>query len=301
MTFEQLFCFIEVYRLKSITQAAENLFISRPSLSRSIHRLEKEFDVVLFTRSTNGVEPTAAGHEFYKFAQIILNNQDLLSQKMLSYSNHKKPMDICKIGLSKSLFSTYGHILLDTLSDSFPNIYFDFSLCQKTTRQNFYLDFDISIILLPSGETKRYWDNLDEKYKIFHLSTFPISIWISAKSPLSSFNTITNEMLSDYSFCSLKNHFNMNNLIGVLGYDRSYYQNSSTVELERNLVDKIEKFQYYTIDFPIYNGEYMYTELFNNHDVILKKTDEIFNLEIIYRKETCQDFYSSISNIFTNS
>ena len=36
MTFEQLSYFAEVYRLKSITQAADNLFVSRQAVSLSI-------------------------------------------------------------------------------------------------------------------------------------------------------------------------------------------------------------------------------------------------------------------------
>lgn len=40
MTFEQLYYFTEVYRLKSITQAAENLYVSRQALSLAIKKLE---------------------------------------------------------------------------------------------------------------------------------------------------------------------------------------------------------------------------------------------------------------------
>ena len=111
-----------------MTQASENLFISRPSLSRAINRLELEFNVVLFKRLSNGVEPTEAGHEMYLYAENILNEQKHLHQAMLKYSSNDDPFVLCKIGLSKFLFTSYGQILFDTLSSIFPHIYFDFLL-----------------------------------------------------------------------------------------------------------------------------------------------------------------------------
>ncbi len=300
MTFEQLLYFSEVYRLKSITYAAENLFISRPSLSRAIHRLEEEFDVVLFNRLSDGVEPTAAGHKLYIHAQNILREQNQLNQTMLNYSAQKAPLSLCKIGLSKLLSSTYAQQLLDTLSELFPQTYFDFFLCQKTKQQNFYQNYDISIILIPDNESDYYLNNLDPAYEIRRIASFPISIWISAESDLCLLPIISKVDLQNHSFCTLKNQFNMNSLSGVLGHDFTYYQNSQTVELERNFADKIEKFQYYTIDCPINNGDYLYKELFHNRQVCLKPTNEKFILEIIYRTDTCQDFYPSIANLFSN-
>ena len=42
MTFQQLKYVIEVARSRSISKAAQNLFISQPSLSNAIKELEKE-------------------------------------------------------------------------------------------------------------------------------------------------------------------------------------------------------------------------------------------------------------------
>lgn len=58
MTFEQLHYFTEVYRQKSLGQAAANLYISRQSLSTSIRKIEQELGVTLFVRSAGGVTPT---------------------------------------------------------------------------------------------------------------------------------------------------------------------------------------------------------------------------------------------------
>ena len=51
MTLQQLTYLVTVADCGNITEAAEKLFISQPSLSAAIHNLEKEMGVTAFTRS----------------------------------------------------------------------------------------------------------------------------------------------------------------------------------------------------------------------------------------------------------
>jgi len=61
MTLQQLTYIVTVAECKNITEAAEKLFISQPSLSAAIHNLEKEMGVVVFNRSNKGVTVTREG------------------------------------------------------------------------------------------------------------------------------------------------------------------------------------------------------------------------------------------------
>ena len=58
MTLQQLKYLITVAECKNITEAAEKLYISQPSLSNAIHNLEKEMGVTAFVRSSKGVAVT---------------------------------------------------------------------------------------------------------------------------------------------------------------------------------------------------------------------------------------------------
>lgn len=58
MTLQQLTYLVTVADCGNITEAAEKLFISQPSLSAAIHNLEKEMGVTAFTRSNKGVTVT---------------------------------------------------------------------------------------------------------------------------------------------------------------------------------------------------------------------------------------------------
>ena len=61
MKLEQLLYFSEALKYNSISIAAEQNFISQPSFSSAITKLEKELGVTLLRRNSRGVQPTEAG------------------------------------------------------------------------------------------------------------------------------------------------------------------------------------------------------------------------------------------------
>jgi len=56
----------------SITAAAKKLYISQPSLSRYISRIEQMLGMPLFYRRNNGMELTEAGEVYVAYAKEIL-------------------------------------------------------------------------------------------------------------------------------------------------------------------------------------------------------------------------------------
>ena len=61
MTLNQILYFRKVARLENYHQAAEELYISQPSLSRSMAALESELGITLFEKNGRGVVLTNAG------------------------------------------------------------------------------------------------------------------------------------------------------------------------------------------------------------------------------------------------
>lgn len=64
---------LEVARTGSITQAADNLYMGQPSLSKAIKDLEEIMGFTIFRRSSKGMVPTAKGEEFLTHARKIVN------------------------------------------------------------------------------------------------------------------------------------------------------------------------------------------------------------------------------------
>jgi DNA-binding transcriptional LysR family regulator len=63
---------VEVAKTGSISQAAENLYMGQPNLSKAIRELETNIGMQLFKRSSKGATPTPKGAEFLKYAKNIL-------------------------------------------------------------------------------------------------------------------------------------------------------------------------------------------------------------------------------------
>jgi DNA-binding transcriptional LysR family regulator len=63
---------IEIERTRSITRAAENLYMAQPNLSKHIKELEYEMGFPIFERNSKGVVPTKKGWEFLAYARKIL-------------------------------------------------------------------------------------------------------------------------------------------------------------------------------------------------------------------------------------
>lgn len=66
----------EVYRELSFTRAAQNLFISQPSLSATIKKLENKIGTPIFDRSTSPISLTPCGLEYIKCAEKIMDIED---------------------------------------------------------------------------------------------------------------------------------------------------------------------------------------------------------------------------------
>lgn len=73
---------IAVAECRSISKAAELLYISQPSLSRYLSRLESELGVSLFIRNSNGTELTEAGQIYVGYAKEIRRLKGTLKIKL---------------------------------------------------------------------------------------------------------------------------------------------------------------------------------------------------------------------------
>lgn len=73
MNLQHLKYAVEVEKTGSITQAAENLYMGQPNLSKAIKELEGTLGVAIFKRTSKGVLPTAQGKEFLRYAKSILD------------------------------------------------------------------------------------------------------------------------------------------------------------------------------------------------------------------------------------
>lgn len=96
--------FVAVYRLKSITQAAKEQFLSPQGCSKIIQRMEAELGVQLFGRNHFGVSPTPAGDILYSRAQRIIEMLEGIKDEVGTAHLAKYTLDVAStLGISEYL------------------------------------------------------------------------------------------------------------------------------------------------------------------------------------------------------
>ena len=77
---KQLRAFCHAARTGSISEAAEKIFLSQPTVSLQIQALERELETVLFERRGPKIRLTPEGEALYKLAQPLVEGMDKLHE-----------------------------------------------------------------------------------------------------------------------------------------------------------------------------------------------------------------------------
>ena len=94
MTFQQLRYAVTIAKNKSMNRAAEELYLSQPSLSGSMKDLEAEIGFPIFLRSNRGITLTAQGEEFLGYARQMLEQYRLMEEKFIEKKQQKQKFSV---------------------------------------------------------------------------------------------------------------------------------------------------------------------------------------------------------------
>ena len=81
---------VTVAEMGTITEAANRLYISQPSLTNAIHELEKEMNLVIFNRTNKGITLSKEGDDFLGYARQVLEQAAILEDKYKGKDSGKK-------------------------------------------------------------------------------------------------------------------------------------------------------------------------------------------------------------------
>ncbi len=110
----------EVYKEKSFSRAAQNLYISQPALSAAIKKVEKRIGCCIFDRSTSPVQLTEAGMEYVKSIERIMDIENRF-ENYLSNLNQLKTGRL-SIGASNVFASFILPIIITEFTRRYPSI-----------------------------------------------------------------------------------------------------------------------------------------------------------------------------------
>lgn len=177
MQFEQLVYFVKVVETGSISGAAENLYITRQTLSNSITLLEEQLGYHLIVRKKTGIELTREGKMFYPKAKELIQSFDMLEDEMIEVGNaFNHPL---RIGFYQYV-DNQVFLIFKAWEQYHPEIQI----------QYFFIDDPESIEMLEKNEidivftTVYYYNN--PYFATFEICSLPLMFAVHVNHPLAS-------------------------------------------------------------------------------------------------------------------
>lgn len=118
--FQQLTYFVAVARVRQFTQAAAELGVAQPTLSKQIRVLEDELGTPLLDRSRGSIALTQAGEVLLPFAQRILADVDAARRQVHELTGLRRGR--VRLGATPSLISGVLAEALGVFAAAFPDL-----------------------------------------------------------------------------------------------------------------------------------------------------------------------------------
>lgn len=203
MTLQQLRYVITVAETGTITEAANRLYISQPSLTNAIHELEKEMNIVIFNRTNKGIIISKEGEDFLGYARQILEQANILEERYKGNQGWKKQFCV-----STQHYSFAVNAFVDLIKEYGQDEY-DFSLRETQTYEIIEdvakMRSEIGILFM-NDFNEVVINKLLKTHDLEFKQLFVASphVFISRKHPLAGKEIITNEELQAYPYLSFE-------------------------------------------------------------------------------------------------
>jgi len=120
MTITQLKYVLAVAENKNFTKAAQKTFVTQPTLSMQIQKLEEELEILIFDRSKKPIELTPVGKKIVSQARNIVNE----SERMQDVVDQEKGFigGVFKIGIIPTVMPTLLPMFLRNFTKKYPKV-----------------------------------------------------------------------------------------------------------------------------------------------------------------------------------
>ena len=197
MTLTQLNYFITIAETKSINKAAEQLYVSQPSLTSAVQELEKELGITLLNRSGRGVTLTNDGAEFLLYAKQLYGQYEMILEKYGENGSLKK-----KFGVSTQHYSFAVKAFVD-MAKEFDMSKYEFAIRETKTAEVISdvstMKSEIGVLYLSDFNRKSMEKLLTSSVLVFHhLIDCHTYVYLWKEHPLAREKSISFSQLSEY-------------------------------------------------------------------------------------------------------
>lgn len=187
---------VEIEKTSSITQAAENLYMAQPNLSKAIKELENSLGITIFRRTSKGVIPTDQGIKFLSYAKQVLIQIEKMEaiHSPEKFKNNRLRISVPRTGYISKAFSEYVASMENT--DDM-EVYFCETNSLRTIENVRENGYDFGIIRFNIAHEKYFADFLEEKNLSCKLLwDFEMLAVMSAEHPLAEAESLNYSDLS---------------------------------------------------------------------------------------------------------
>ncbi len=197
---------IAVERTRSISKAAENLFMNQSNLSRAIRELEQSLGITLFKRSSKGMIPTPQGEEFLQHAKRIVAEVDEVQALYQNGAGGKSRFSV-SVPRASYISAAFARFAAE-LPDGPAEIYYKETNSLKSINNLLQADYRLGVIRYQKTFESYFKAMLHEKDILSEeLAEYSCRLLIAKDDPLAKREDITLADLADYTEIANPDHF----------------------------------------------------------------------------------------------
>lgn len=150
MELRQLEYFLMVSKLNSFTRAAENLYVSQPTVTSTIRCLEEELGIQLFDRSQKIVALTNEGHVFLKHVEHVMQDVSITITEMKNLKNLSQ--GTVKIAIPPAIAGSSFFKVFSLFKADYPAIHFEIEELGSRSARQMLLRDEIELAVVVCNE-----------------------------------------------------------------------------------------------------------------------------------------------------
>lgn len=189
---------VEIANTKSISKAAENLYMGQPNLSRAIKELEESLGITIFKRTTKGISVTPEGEEFLQYAKRIISQVEEVEEIYRNGKSKKQRFSVCvpRASYISDAFAEFAKNIDTSVS---AEIFYKETNSMRTINNIVKEDYNLGIIRYQSSFDKYFTSMFNEK-KLMHetITEFSYVLLMSKSHPLADKEKIELKDLANY-------------------------------------------------------------------------------------------------------
>ncbi len=189
---------VEIANTKSISRAAENLYMGQPNLSRAIKELEETLNITIFNRTPKGITITPEGEEFLQYAKRIVNQVDEVEEM---YKNGRKPKQRFSACAPRASYIAYAFAeFANGISTDIPaDIFYKETNSSRTINNVVKGEYNLGIVRFQTSFERYFKSVFEEKHLNAEIITdFKYILLMSKEHPLAHKEEIRSKELSPY-------------------------------------------------------------------------------------------------------